>query len=61
MANGLTFALPFWVVNRSNSIDQPEPEPNRLLATECFAEPETNRYTQPFPAAIRLGILGPKP
>jgi len=59
MANGLTFALPFWVVNRSNSIDQPEPEPNRLLATECFAEPETNLYTRPVSPTIRFGNLGP--
>ena len=37
MANRLTFALPLWFVNCPHSINQPEPEPNRLCETECFA------------------------
>jgi hypothetical protein len=42
MANRVTFALPFWFVNRPNPINQPEPEPNRQLAAEPNAEPEAN-------------------
>jgi hypothetical protein len=34
MANRLTVALPLWFFAHANPIDQPEPEPDRILASD---------------------------
>jgi hypothetical protein len=34
MGKGVTVALPLWFVARANPINQPEPEPNRIVATD---------------------------
>ncbi|MFM2185084.1 MAG: hypothetical protein RIS55_732 [Actinomycetota bacterium] len=34
MAYRLTVALPLWLFAHANPIDQPEPEPDRILASD---------------------------